>query len=144
MKIAVREPAEAGEFELYYDLRWRILREPWTHERESGKDAFEEQAYHLAAWDGSRLVGAGRLHFISAEECQVRYMAVEEDCRGRGVGRAILEALEKRARERGAKTIVLNARENAIGFYRKRGYELINQSSTLFESLLHWRMQKPL
>src|SRR6266567_2280266 len=148
MRVEIREPKNEEEFELYYDLRWRILRQPWTDLRESGKDEHEPQAFHLTAWEGAKLVGVGRLHFNSPEEAQVRYMAVDEGCSGRGIGSLILTGLEEAARRRGAKHVMLNARESAITFYRKHKYDLIgacpttDQSGTLFESLVHWRMRK--
>jgi GNAT superfamily N-acetyltransferase len=144
VRIEVRQPLNDEELARYYDLRWRILREPWTQERESGRDELEDQAFHLTAWTGDRLTGAGRLHWNSSEEAQVRYMAVEEGFGGQGIGSLILEGLEGEARRRGATRIVLNARETAVPFYRKHSYRLIDRSGTLFESLPHWRMLKEL
>jgi len=144
MKIELREPTTERELELYYDLRWRILRERWTQVRESGRDEHEHEAYHLTAWDGAELVGTGRLHFNSAEEAQVRYMAVEETYARQGIGSMVLKALEEEAQRRGAKRIILNARESALPFYRKHHYALMDQSGTLFDSIAHWRMRKDL
>jgi acetyltransferase (GNAT) family protein len=86
MSIELREPKTADDFALYYDLRWRILREPWTQDRESSKDEHEALAVHLMAWVDNQLVGVGRLHFNLPEEAQIRYMAVEGSHAGRGVG----------------------------------------------------------
>lgn len=145
MEIQLREPKTEEEFRLYYDLRWRILREPWTQERESAQDEHEHDAFHIMTLDQTNiLVAVGRLHFNSREEAQVRYMAVEKGQTGRGIGSRVLEALESHARSAGAKTIVLNARENAIPFYTRHHYALIAKTSTLFESLVHWRMNKSL
>jgi GNAT superfamily N-acetyltransferase len=144
MEIEVREPKPGEETERYYDLRWRVLREPWTSARESCTDDHEGDAFHVAAWMGSRLVGAGRLHFNSPLEAQVRYMAVEPDCAGRGIGSRILRKLEEEARRQGAARVVLNARETALGFYGKHGYRLVDRSGVLFDSIVHWRMEKDL
>jgi N-acetylglutamate synthase-like GNAT family acetyltransferase len=144
MAIEVREPRTQEELDLYYDLRWRVLREQWTKARDSGRDEHEHNAFHLTAWDGSKLVGTGRLHFNTPEEAQVRCMAVEDAYRSTGVGSLILEALEGRAREQGAKLVMLNAREGAVSFYRKHGYQLMDQSNTLFNLIPHWRMHKAL
>jgi len=141
--VEIREPRTDAEFERYYDLRWRILREPWTRQRESGRDELEDSAFHLTAWRGERLIGVGRLHFNSSEEAQVRYMAVEEDCRGKGAGSAILRELERHAGERGAARIVLNARQGAVDFYRRHGYATTRHAGTLF-GIEHWEMQKTL
>jgi GNAT superfamily N-acetyltransferase len=140
----LREPKTGEEFRLYYDLRWRILREPWTQVRESARDEHENEAFHLTAWEQDKLVGVGRLHLNSAEEAQVRYMAVEESHARCGIGGMIMDALEREARRRGVRQIVLNARENAIPFYLKHHYVLNNKTVTEFEAVVHWRMVKDL
>ena len=144
MRIEVRQPRTQEELDAYYDLRWRVLREQWTKSRDSGRDEHEANAFHLTAWDGPRLVGAGRLHFNTPEEAQVRCMAVEEAYRSGGVGSLVLQALEQHAREQGARMVMLNAREGAVAFYRKQGYRLMDQTKTLFDLIPHWRMQKDL
>ena len=49
-----------------------------------------------------------------------------------------------RPRGRGAPKIVLNARDNAVAFYRKRGYDVIGDAETLFGVISHLRMKKSL
>jgi len=71
-------------------------------------------------------------------------MATEPDWRGRGVGRAILERLEFLARNHGATSIVLNAREEAVGFYARMGYRIRGVGPMLFGVIRHSRMQRPL
>lgn len=41
----------------------------------------------------------------------------------RGIGRAMLEALESAARDAGLETLVLTASRNAVAFYERQGYE---------------------
>src|SRR5690242_15821196 len=108
MQIEVREPRTEDELEQYYNLRWRVLREPWTQARESGRDEHEQEAIHLTAWLGDELLGAGRVHFNSPEQAQIRYMAVEPNHCGQGIGSQILRALEERAAKAGAKSVILN------------------------------------
>ena len=142
MNVELREPKTADDFALYYDLRWRILRKPWTEDRESSKDEHESLAVHLMAWADNKLVGVGRLHFNTPQEAQIRYMAVEDSYSGRGVGTVVLKELEVRAERAGATRMVANARENALSFYKKHGYDLIDRADTLFDSLVHWRVVK--
>ena len=144
MDIELREPRTAEEFRLYHDLRWRVLRAPWDQPRESEKDAFEDRAAHLTAWRGGRLVGVGRLHFNSPVEAQIRFMAVEPDWQGHGIGGLILARLEERARASGAQAIVLNARESAVAFYAARGYTVARELEPLFGSIPHFQMVKTL
>jgi GNAT superfamily N-acetyltransferase len=69
-------------------------------------------------------------------------MAVVENARGCGYGSRILNALETKARRHGARKILLNARDNAVEFYRKRGYDIIGGAETLFGVIRHVRMEK--
>lgn len=140
--MKLRVPKSKKDFERYYDLRFRILREPWGQERGSEKDDLEEKSIHLMVCDSEKVIGVGRGHFNSDEEAQIRFMAVETDYRGRGVGSMILDGLEKRLRK--AKRIVLNARDNAVGFYEKHGYKVERKAHTLFGSIPHFKMKKDL
>ncbi len=143
--MIVTQPQTPDEFEKYYDLRWRILRKPWDQPRGSEKDDKEGTAIHVMVCEKDRIpVGAGRSHFNSADEAQIRFMAVEENMQGRGIGAMLLKELERRSKEKGAKYIILNARDTAIKFYEKYGYEITKQSYTLFESVPHFEMRKEL
>ena len=144
MEAALREPRSAADFASYYDLRWRILREPWTQSKDSARDHREDAAVHLTAWVGEMLAGVGRLHFNTSEEAQIRYMAVDPQFLRQGVGSAVLRELEARAHAAGATRVVLNAREAAVPFYCKHGYALGGKSETLFGSIDHWSMSKEL
>lgn len=140
--MIIKSPQTRQEFFDYYDLRWRILRAPWNQPKGSEQDELEGQAIHIIAVENDKLVGCGRAHFNSDEEAQIRYMAVENDWQGRGVGKLILDELEKRAVAKGAKKIILNARENVVKFYEKNGYKVVKQSHTLFGVIPHYLMEK--
>jgi len=144
MNLDVREPSNDSEFSQYYDLRWRILREPWTQSKDSERDEHESDATHLGAWQDGVLLGVGRLHFISPQEAQIRYMAVEQGQGGKGIGSAILVELERRAKQGGAVRILLNARETAMEFYSKHGYTVSGPSGVLFDQIPHREMRKDL
>lgn len=143
--LQIAKPETPEQLDEYFDLRWRILRAPWDQLRGSEKDEFDAVADHVTVrnQDG-RLLGIGRLHLNSEEEAQIRYMAVEEDCRGFGVGRAIIRKLEALARARGAARIVLNARDDVVGFYQRCGYSVVGPGPTLFDKVKHSKMEKGL
>ena len=143
--LRIAKPETPEQWEEYFDLRWRILRAPWDQPRGSEKDEFDEIADHVTVRDQKgRLVGVGRLHLNNDDEAQIRYMATEEDCRGLGVGRAIIEKLEELARARGVERIVLNARDNVVGFYQHSGYSVIGPGPTMFGKIKHSKMEKRL
>lgn len=139
-----RCPATPSDWERYYDLRWRVLREPWNQPRGSERDALEARSFHAAIWDGDLPVAGGRLHFNSTTEAQIRYMAVEPAVAGRGLGARVLEVLEAEARLHETQTIVLNSRKAAQGFYERHGYEVVGPAETMFGVIEHVRMEKRL
>ena len=69
-------------------------------------------------------------------------MAVEESLRGGGLGQAVLDELERLAQRQGKSVIVLDAREAAVGFYRRNGYEAVGEGPVLFGEVRHSKMQK--
>lgn len=142
--ITISSPQSSADYSKYYDLRWRILRAPWQQDKGSEKDDHENTAFHLMAIEKNHIVAVGRLHFIDDSTAQIRYMAVDSGYEGRGYGKAILTALEKHAMLCKAKKIILDARENAVGFYQKQGYAIINESHVLYGEIRHFRMSRVL
>ena len=141
--MIVKHPQSKQDFEKYYHLRWEILRKPWNQPKGSEKDELEDSAFHIMVCeDNGTVLGVGRLHSNSENESQIRYMAVEENYRGRGIGEIVLSKLEEAAKNRGARQIVLNARETAVQFYEKAGYEVIEPAHTLFDAIKHFKMRK--
>ncbi len=85
-------------------------------------DGEDARAIHALATDRTgRPIGTARL-VIRADEAQVGRMAVLRDWRGRGVGRALLQALLTEAQQRGIGRIVLHAQVHAVPFYRRFGF----------------------
>ena len=143
MPIQIRQAETDAEFAQYYDLRWRILRAPWQQPADSEKDDIEASCHHvIAVSDDGDIVGVGRLQFNSDDEAQIRYMAVEPAYEGRGIGRQIVTALESFTFQNERRKIVLDAREPAVGFYQRLGYEVTEKSYLLFDCIQHYRMEK--
>src|ERR1700722_15344266 len=75
----------------------------------------------IVAFDGGRLVGCGALHFYTATSGEVRSLAVEPAVKTRGIGRALVEALEDEARANELHSIF--AFTYVPGFFGKLGFE---------------------
>lgn len=142
------EPETKADFKNYFELRWRILRKPWGEPQGSEQDDEEDSAYHIMSVQNSQTtrkpVGVARLQFIEPTIAQLRYMAVEDSMRHKGIGKAIVKHMEDYAREKNATQLMLHARENAVGFYAHLGYETTETSYLLFNCIQHYRMQKTL
>jgi len=143
--FTIRQPKTEDEFRRYYQLRWQLLRAPWNQPKGSEADEIEDQCHHLMAVDAAdEIIAVARLQYNSDSEAQLRYMAVGNAYRGRGIGRELISAMESHARIKGVNIIVLDAREPAVGFYRKLGYNVVEKSYLLFDEIQHFRMSKEL
>lgn len=141
----LRAPNTAEEFSQYYHLRWKLLRQPWQQMLGSEQDDQEEYAIHrMIIDDNDQVLAVGRLEKGKEQQGQVRYMAVDDNMQGKGLGQQILSELENKASQLGMTEICLNARENAIPFYQKLGYENCGFSHTLFDEIKHYQMIKKL
>ena len=53
-----------------------------------------------------------------------------------------MKHFEEISYSRKIKFIILNARENAVPFYQKLGYNITEKSNLLYGKIQHYRMQK--
>lgn len=140
-----RTPQTDAEWAAYRDLRWRVLRAPWGQPPTADADEDQFPCTHLAIFgDDGQAIAVGRLVCKSPHEAQIRSMAVDERYRGQGLGRKIMSHLEQAARDAGVRSIVLHARENAVEFYARQGYQVVGQGPLLFGVIHHATMTKTL
>jgi len=137
-------PKSQQELLAYYDFRWQLLRAPWQQAKGSEQDELESQSFHRMMIDAQTgdVIAVARLHFVDQFTAQIRYMAVDENQQGKGIGRQMLVHLEQLAVSIGAKSITLNARDNAIQFYQSCGYELGDKTHLLYQQIQHFSMTK--
>ena len=124
--LEFRVPKNEDEFNEYDLFRWRLLRKPIGKTIESLKDEYEDQSFHLIGVIDNQIVACGRLHFIDDSKAQIRYMAVDEEYQGKGLGSSILSLLESHAKKNNADKVILNARDHAIKFYAAAKLSLIH------------------
>jgi amino-acid N-acetyltransferase len=77
------------------------------------------------AYDGSQLVGCAALHFYTPTTAEVRSLAVLPDIKQQGVGRAMVESLEREARENDLEAIF--AFTYVEQFFSRLGFEVIER-----------------
>jgi GNAT superfamily N-acetyltransferase len=137
-------PRSSNEWKAYYELRWRELRSHWGQPVGSERDAGEEVDLHSAIIIDGEVIAAGRAHRVENSIGKVRSMCVEERHQGKGYGRQVLRWLESELAGEGFKTVELSARETAVEFYEKEGYEIFADGELLFGQIPHKLMRKHL
>ncbi|MEP6391125.1 MAG: GNAT family N-acetyltransferase [Halioglobus sp.] len=104
-------------------IRERVFIEEQQVPREIEWDGQDENATHvlslLQSQTSTTPVACGRL----LEDGKIGRMAVLSHYRGRGYGRAVLDALIDAAKEQGKPSVYLHAQSHASDFYAKAGFE---------------------
>jgi putative acetyltransferase len=79
-----------------------------------------------SAGDCGRVVGVGGVHL---GEGRLLGIFVHPDRVGEGIGRALFEDIEARARAVGLETLTIHSALNAVGFYEAVGFDRVEQAS---------------
>ena len=126
-----------------FTLREEVLRKPLGLSLNNETLAQECEYFHLVCHLGGELVAC--LVLLPKEEGTIgmRQVAVAPQLQGRGIGRALVEFAEQFARERGFTLMMLHARDTAIPFYEKLGYECVGEPFVQV-TIPHRVMQKKL
>lgn len=141
-KVQVRLAESRDEVDNCLRLRWTVFVEEQGVRPSLEIDAHDstDATHALALLDGVPC-GAARAVFVEPGVAKIQRMAVIDDARKSGAGRALLRFLEEEARRRGALRFILDAQVQARGFYEKQGYAARGQ---IFDDagLPHIRMEK--
>lgn len=108
-----------------YRIRHIVFVDEQGVDAEREFDEHEEAAVHLLIKHEGVPAGAGRLREVDGV-AKLERICVLEPYRNHGVGRAVMQALEALAKERGLTKAKLHAQTQAEPFYRKLGYETVS------------------
>jgi len=108
-----------------------------------------ESARVLAAVDASGLLGKAVVFFRSNSDIARLYsIAVADAARGRGIGEALIGAVERTARARGSRRLRLEVRQDnaaAVRLYERLGYRRFGAYAGFYEDGADaWRYEKDL
>ncbi len=84
--------------------------------------SLQQSWYTLSAYDGTRLVGFGRLVGDTVMHAMIYDLIVLPEYQGRGIGGRLLDVLVQRCQEAGIHDIQLFCARGKRGFYEKRGF----------------------
>ena len=85
--------------------------------------AQDDTAIHLCARERGKIYAAGSF-FLSAKRAQLRKLAVDAECRGKGIGRRLVSKGSDIVRKQGAKELWCDARVDSVGFYESLGFRI--------------------
>lgn len=124
-------------------LRHQILRKPLGLELSKRDTVEDETDILIGCFEEERLMGCCMLKKIDVKTMRLRQMAVNSGLQGKGIGRALVGFAENIAIDFGYLRMILHARNSALGFYKKLGYDEVGAPFTEV-SLPHRLMEKRL
>ena len=141
--MTFREIVHGSEdYERELRLRDDVLRRPLGLSLADEDLTKESRHLHFGLFDGSTdLLACVVAVPLSPTEARIRQMAVSPLQQGRGLGRRLMDELERDLHGRGFRRFVLNARTPAVGFYEKLGYTIVG-SEFMDVTIPHYRMEK--
>ena len=105
--------------------------------------------FHLGALKSgdSKIIGVATFvaidfPMLKGVQCQLRGMAISEASQGMGIGKLLLEEAVYRLQKRNCEYIWCNAREIAVSFYTKQGFEILGNSFEIEYIGTHYTMFK--
>ena len=125
-------------------LRDHVLRKPLNLEFSVKDIGLECEQNHLVATDiNGELLACLVMVGLSPREVKMRQVAVTPGLMGKGIGSKLVGYSENWASRIGFREITLNARDTAVPFYKRLGYEVISEKFTEV-GIPHFKMRKKL
>jgi ribosomal protein S18 acetylase RimI-like enzyme len=93
--------------------------------------AFTNSRFKVFAYDGTRLVGAGRAIADGVDCAYLCDVAIHPDYQGRGLGRELMTQLRRLTE--GHRKVLLYAAAGKEGFYRRLGFQPLPNAMAIFE-----------
>ncbi len=132
-----------------YPIRLEELRKNMSLPFEFDGD-FDQETFHLGLFYEGQLVSVvsfmkTKHHLLNGEQYQLRGMATKEKFQGKGFGKILVEKSEAILIDKNINFVWCNAREIALDFYKKIGFNIIGNSfeteqigkhNTMFKKLI--------
>lgn len=106
-------------------LRQEVLRLPLGLDLFSKDLSIEVDQKHFGIFENHEIVACLVVSPQSSDGVKLRQMAVAPEVQGSGYGRRLIGLVEGVLLKEGYSSVVLHARESAMGFYRKLGYRAL-------------------
>ena len=106
------------------ELRNRVLLRP-IGLPDFAWEMFDEKSSHFVSIENDKVIGCVLL-FPDGEKAKLLQMAVDSNWQRKGIGNQLLDTLLKFAREKNITSVYCSAREDAIEFYLKAGFEIVS------------------
>jgi len=129
LTLRVIPVASSEDWAAYHEIRRRVLFEARGLDGYDLDHPDDRKSGHfpLLLRTGNVAVGAARLDLKGGDQAVVRTVAIRSEFQRQGFGREIMSGIESFARGRGVASLTVNAAPDAVGFYRRSGWVLVDE-----------------
>ncbi|MCX7547944.1 GNAT family N-acetyltransferase [Xanthomarina sp. F1114] len=131
-----------------YPVRQPVLREGKPLEACSFPGDLEESSFHLGLFYNVQLIGVASFIknksqlFSEENQYQLRGMAILKEFQKKGLGKRLIDEAEIILARNKTKILWFNARENAVPFYKNKGFHVLGDSFNIPDIGKHYSMYK--
>ncbi|WP_324603200.1 GNAT family N-acetyltransferase [Salibacterium aidingense] len=140
--ITVQEALNEQQQKDAFHVRFNVFVNEQKVPEDLEMDELDDTSLHFIAYEDSLAIGAGRLRFVE-EYGKAERVCVLSSRRKSGAGRAIMQTMEQKAREKGCPAMKLNAQISASAFYKSLGYT-VTSKEFMDAGIPHVEMKKSL
>ena len=122
LDLTIVKVGDEDELALVHHIREVVFIEEQNVPRDREYDEYEEGSIHFLAYADGDPAGCIRYR-RSGDRIKLERLAVLKEFRGRGIGKALMDYVEKRSSDDTTTEFVLNSQLHAMEFYEKCGYK---------------------
>jgi len=131
----------SNDYSKELELRDTILRKPLGLSIYNDDLITEKEDLHFGIFNNDELVGCLIISKISENSCRLKQMAIKKDYHRKGLGRKLISIVEEILSKKKINTIIIHARTKVSEFYKKLGYEKI-EDEFIEINIPHIKMKK--
>lgn len=105
-------------------LRTRVFSSEQGYPQEKIADEHEKEAEFIAYFANGEIAGCARFYRESETAFHIDNIAFDKTARGKGLGKELIAFLCGECRRKGAEQVTVNAKSEAVIFYKKCGFSV--------------------
>lgn len=133
----------SDEYERSIDIRNDAFRKPWGLDIRDEDLTGDKDMEMFGAYLDGKMIATIFLTQDDDETARIKSVAIDEELRGKGLGKYLMDYVEDIARKKGYKKVNLMGRVSVQVFYEKLGYKTIGQPFD-YHTIPHVDMTKSL
>ena len=130
LTLRVIPVASSEHWSAYHEIRRSVLFEARGLDGYDSDHLDDRRSGHfpLLLLKGTSIVGAARLDLKEGDQAVVRTVAIRTDFQRQGLGRELMSGVESFAKDRGVLSLTVNAARDAVEFYRRSGWLMVDET----------------